>query len=169
MTCLIPCFQVTSPVLVSPCEIYLACRGVSWESIFHLSRVTYVAVVPSLSRVRLFVTPWTAARQASLSITNPPELTQTHVRWVGDAVQPSHPLSSPSPPALDPSQHQGLFRWVSSLHQVPKVLELQLQRQSFQWGKWCMCLYINIYALIYVSTGLQVLILLVLQAWNTGY
>ena len=61
-----------------------------------------------------------------------PELVQTHVHWVGDAVQPSHPLSSP-PPAFNLSQHQGLFQWVSSLHQVTKVLELQLQHQSFQW------------------------------------
>ena len=49
-----------------------------------------------------------------------PESTQTHVHWVGHAIQPSHPLSSPSPPALNLSQHQGLFKWVSSLHQVPK-------------------------------------------------
>ena len=51
-----------------------------------------------------------------------PESTQTHVYWVGDAIQPSHPLFSPSPPALNLSQHQGLFTWVSSLHQVAKVL-----------------------------------------------
>ena len=62
-----------------------------------------------------------------------PEFTQTHVHRVGDAIQPSHPLSSPSPPALNPSQHQGLFHWVNSLHEVAKVLELQLQHQSFQW------------------------------------
>ena len=62
-----------------------------------------------------------------------PESTQTHVHWVGDAIQPSHPLSSPSPPAINLSQHQGLFKWVSSLHQVTKVLEFQLQHQSFQW------------------------------------
>ena len=61
-----------------------------------------------------------------------PELTQTHVHWVGDAIQPSHPLSSPSPPAPNPSQHQGLFQWVNSLHQVAEVLEFQLQNQSFQ-------------------------------------
>ena len=60
------------------------------------------------------------------------ESTQTHVHWVGDAIQPSHSLSSPSP-ALNLSQHQGLFKWVSSLHQVAKVLEFQLQHQSFQW------------------------------------
>ena len=62
-----------------------------------------------------------------------PELTQTHVHRVGDAIQPSHPLSSPSPPAFKLSQHQGLFQWVSSLHQVAQVLEFQLQHQSFQW------------------------------------
>ena len=62
-----------------------------------------------------------------------PEFTQIHVHWVGDAIQPSHPLLSPSPPAPNPSQHQGLFQWVSSSHQVAKVLEFQLQRQSFQW------------------------------------
>ena len=61
------------------------------------------------------------------------ELAQTHVHWVGDAIQPFHPLSSPSPPAFNLSQHQGLFQWVSSLHQVAKVLELQFQHQSFQW------------------------------------
>ena len=61
------------------------------------------------------------------------ESTQTHVHWVSDAIQPSDPLSSPSPPALNLSQHQGLFKWVSSLHQVAKVLEFQLQHQSYQW------------------------------------
>ena len=61
------------------------------------------------------------------------EFTQTHVHWVGDAIQPSHPLSSPSPPAPNPSQHQGLFQWVNSMHEVAKVLEFQLQHQSFQW------------------------------------
>ena len=61
------------------------------------------------------------------------ELTQTRVHWFGDAIQPSHPLSSPSPPALNPSEHQGLFQRVSSSHQVAKVLEFQLQHQSFQW------------------------------------
>ena len=61
------------------------------------------------------------------------EPTETHVHWVGDAIQPSHPLSSPSPPAFNVSQHQGLFKRVSSLHQVPEVLEFQLQHQPFQW------------------------------------
>ena len=61
-----------------------------------------------------------------------PELTQTHVHRVNDAIQPSHPLSSPSP-TFNLSQHQGLFQWVGSSHQVAKVLEIQLQHQSFQW------------------------------------
>ena len=62
-----------------------------------------------------------------------PESTQSHVHRVSDAIQPSHPLSSPSPPAPNPSQHQGFFQWVNSSHQVAKVLEFQLQYQSFQW------------------------------------
>ena len=62
-----------------------------------------------------------------------PDITQTHVHRVSDAIQPSHPLSSPSPPAFDLSQHQGLFKRVSSSHQVAKLLEFQLQHQSFQW------------------------------------
>ena len=71
------------------------------------------------------------------------EFTQTHVHRVGDAIQPSHLLSSPSPPTFNHFQHQGLFKWVSSLHQVAKVLEFQLQLQSFQsamsnslWPSW---------------------------------
>ena len=66
-----------------------------------------------------------------------PESTQTHVHRVGDAIQPSHPLSSPSPPALHLSQHQGLFKWVSFSHQVAKVLEFQLQHQSFFFSETC--------------------------------
>ena len=156
--------------------------------------------VQLLSRVQLFATPWIAARQASLSITNSqgllklmsklesvtpsshlilcrpllllpshlpsirfsfqfssvaqscptlcdpmnssmpglpvhnqlPEFTQTHAHWV-NAIKPSHPLASPSPPASNPSQYQGLFQWVNSSHEVAKVLEFQLQHQSFQW------------------------------------
>ena len=80
-----------------------------------------INLVQSLSHVRLFVTPWITARQASLSITN------------SQSFQPSLPLSSPFPPAFNLSQHQGLFKWVNSLYQVAKVLEFQLQHQSFQW------------------------------------
>ena len=62
-----------------------------------------------------------------------PEPAQTHVHRVSDAIQPSHRLLSPSPPIFNLSQHQGLFQWVSSSYQVAKVLEFQLQHQSFQW------------------------------------
>ena len=88
--------------------------------------------VQSLSCVWLFATPWTAALQASLSITNSRSLL-THVYWVGDAIQPSHPLLSPSLPSFKPSQHLGLLKWVSSPYQVAKVLGFQLEHQSFQW------------------------------------
>ena len=78
------------------------------------------------------VTPWTVARQASLSIHQLPELAQNHVHPVDDPTQPPQPLSSPSPPAFNFSHHQGLFQRVSFSHQVAKVLGFQLQHQSFQ-------------------------------------
>ena len=80
--------------------------------------------VQSLSCIQLFLTPWMAHSTPGLPVHHQlPKFTQTHVHWVGDAIQPSHPLSSPSPPALNLSQHQGLFKWISPLHQVAKVLE----------------------------------------------
>ena len=83
-----------------------------------------------LSRVRLFATPWTAHTSLPCpSLTS--EATQTHVHQVGDAIQPSHPLLSPSPPAFNLSQHHGLFQWVSWSHQMVNVLEINLQHQSF--------------------------------------
>ena len=81
--------------------------------------------VQSLSRVRLFVTPWIAARQASLFITIS-QSSLRHVHRVRDAIQPSHPWLSPSSPALNPSQHQSLFQWVNSSHEVARVLDFQL-------------------------------------------
>ena len=83
-----------------------------------------------LSHVRLFVTPWTAAPQASLSITNSQSLLK--LMSIESVILPSHPLSFPPPPAFSLSQHQDLFQWVISLHQVAKVLALQLQHQLFQ-------------------------------------
>ena len=94
----------------------------------------YIVVVQSLSRVRFIATPWTATFQ--VSVLHPlPELTQTHVHWVSYAIQPSRPLLSPSLPAFSLSQHQGLFQWVGSLHQVARVecWSFNLQHQSFQW------------------------------------
>ena len=83
--------------------------------------------VQLLSHVGFFATPGLLVPHQL------PEFTQTHVHWVSDAIQPSHPLSYTSSPALNLSQHQGLFKWVSSLHQVAKVLALQLQHQFIQW------------------------------------
>ena len=77
-----------------------------------------VQLVQLLSRVWLFATPWNAARQASLSITNSQSSLRLNVHRVSDAIQPSHPLSSPSPPAPNPSQHQSLFQWVNYSHEV---------------------------------------------------
>ena len=88
--------------------------------------------VQLLSRVHLFATPWTAAHQARPVHQQLPEFTQTHVHWVGDAIQSSHPLLSSSPPAFNLSQQQSLFKWVSLSHQVARALEFQLQHQSFQ-------------------------------------
>ena len=91
----------------------------TWK--WHISWI-YISSVQSLSRVWLFATPWTAARQASLSITNSRSLLKL-VHQVGDAIQPSHLLLSLSPPTFNLSQHQGLFQWVSSSHiyWAPKI------------------------------------------------
>ena len=87
--------------------------------------VRHISSVQSLSHVQLFEIPWTEhARPPYPSPTS--GVTQTHVHWVGDAIQPSHPLSSPSPPALNLSQSQGLFKCVSSFHQVAKVWSFRL-------------------------------------------
>ena len=97
--------------------------------------------------VKYFTPQFSSVAQSCLTLCDPmnrstpglsvhhqlPEFTQTHVHRVSDAIQPSHPLSSPSPPAPNPSQHQSLFQWVNSSHEVAKVLEFQLQHQSFQW------------------------------------
>ena len=89
--------------------------------------------VQLLSHVRLFAAPMDWSTPDFPVPHQIPELAQTLVHWVSDAIQPSHPLSSPSLPALNLSQHQGLFQEVNSLHQVAKVLEFQLHHQSFQW------------------------------------
>ena len=78
-----------------------------------------IVVAQSLSRIWLFATPWTAVHQASCPSPSL-EFAQTHVHWVTDAIQPSHPLLSPSPPAFYLSQHRGIFQWVSYSHQMAK-------------------------------------------------
>ena len=105
-----------------------------WKCLCKLLQVVYrnrSSSVQSLGHVQLFVTPWTTAHQASLYITKSWSLLKLSPssRWC----HPTISCSSPSPPAFNLSQHQGLFQWVSSLHQVAKVLEFQFQHQSFQW------------------------------------
>ena len=102
-----------------------------------IDQFIFIRSVQLLSHVWI-LTPWSKCDPMDCSTPGFPvhhqllELAQTHVHRVGDAIQPSHPLSSPSP-TFNLSQHQGLFQGVSSSHQVAKVLELQLQHQSFQW------------------------------------
>ena len=93
---------------------------------------TVVSSVQSLSRVWL-CDPMDCSTPGLLVHHQLLEFTQTHDHHVGGAIQPSHPLSSPSPPTFNLSQHQGLFQWVSSSRHVAKVLEFQSQYQSFQW------------------------------------
>ena len=115
--------------------MHLLYSFVCWWTFRLLACLGYCKSVQFSSIAQLCLTlcgPMDAAHQASLSINNS-EFTQTHVHWVGDAIQPSHPLLSPSPPAFNLSQHQGLFKWVSSSHQVAKVSKFQLHHQSLQW------------------------------------
>ena len=95
----------------------------NWTDVRYISSVTQSC--PTLCNPMDCSTPGFPVHQF-------PELAQTHIHWVSDAIQPSHPLS-PSPPDFNLSQHQGLFKGVSSSHQGAKVLEFQLQHQSFQW------------------------------------
>ena len=87
----------------------------------YLHFVPSIQSVQSLSHVQLFATPWALCSTPGFTVHYQlSKLAQTHVHRVSDALQPSHPLSSPSPPAFNLSQHQGLFQWVSSWHQVAK-------------------------------------------------
>ena len=129
----------------------LQARTLEWVAISFSNAWKWKVKVESLSCVWLLATPWTAAYQAPPSIgfsrqeywSGVPfpsqilhyfqEFAQIHVHWVSDAIKPFHPVPPPFPPALKPFQPQGLFLWFKYLHQVAKVLELQLQHQSFQW------------------------------------
>ena len=110
-------------VSVSLVKFLLSQRAVITMKDFHFS---------SVLSLWIFMTPWTTALQASLSVTRYQSMIKL-VHRVSDTIQPSHPMLSPSPPAFNLSQHQGLFQRVSSSHQVAKMLEFQLQHQSFQW------------------------------------
>ena len=92
----------------------------------------HVVAVPLLSHVKLFATSWGCNMPGFPVLHHLLEFVQTHVHWNYDVIPSFHPLSSPSPPTSNLPQHQGLFQWVSSLHEVAKVLEFQLQHQSFQ-------------------------------------
>ena len=111
----------------------------SSSQLFHIPSPHFLSVslqfcvfssVHSLRRVRLWPHD---CNMPGFPVHQLPKLTQTHVHRVGDAIQLSHPLLSTSPPALNLPRHQGLFQWVSSSHQVAKLLEFQLQHQSIQW------------------------------------
>ena len=122
-------------------KLYLDRESEVLPPIFHMKNWFFKEIVQQNGRkyqfssiayhVHLLATPWTATHQVSLSITNSQSLLRLNTHRVDDVVQPSHPLSSPSSPAFNFSQHQGLSQWVSSLLQVAKVLEFQ--HQSFQW------------------------------------
>ena len=115
--------QIHTDTIFSKCPNSIR-KGKSFQLDKCLKKETSI-VVQSLSRIWLFATPWTAVHQAPCPSSSPGACS-THVHWVGDAIKPSCPLSSPSPPALDLSHHQGLFQWVGSSHQVAKILELQI-------------------------------------------
>ena len=110
--------------------------GGNLSSVQHLDIINKDARNQFSSVIQLCPTP---CDPMDLQYARPPcplptlEFTQTHIHWVSDTIQPSHPLSSPSPPIFNLSQHQGLFKCVSSSHQVAKGLEFPLQHQSFQW------------------------------------
>ena len=140
-------FGIHVPVVI---PLSLLNLSETWDKTLTFSFVTYFIllvskiVTPGLASTSVQFSSVTRSCQTlrdSIDCSTPglpdhhqlPELAQTHVHWVGDAIQPSHPLSSPSPSAFNLSQHQGLFKWVSSSYQVAKVLEFQLQHQSFQW------------------------------------
>ena len=129
--------------VVIPCELYL--KMSLWNT---LDQLLLLMIQDKFIKLYLFmILQFSSVAQSCPTLCDPmdcsvpglpihhqlQEFAQTHVHWVGDAIQPSHPLSSPSPAIFNPSQHQGLFQWVSSLHQVAKVLEFQLQHQSYQW------------------------------------
>ena len=106
------------------CRVFIGIPGLSWLS------VQFSSVAQSCLTLR---DPMDCSLPGLSVHHQLLEFTQIHAHWVGDAIQPSHPLSSPSAPAFNLSHYQGLFKWVSSSHQVAKVLEFQLQHQSFQW------------------------------------
>ena len=139
-------------LLIRKAHLFSCCQPLCCWTSFSISKIPYL-LSPVLKKTQTLLIKFrlkiqfSSVAQSCLTLCNPmdcstlglpvhhqlPEFTQTHVHWVGDAIQPSHPLSSPSLPAFSLSQRQDLFQWVSSSHQVAKVLEFQLQHQSFRW------------------------------------
>ena len=146
LPCLDACSQDLSPAFC-PRPPKLSVHSVRYMGILSSSPLSWEGNSDTLTSSKSHLHMFSSVAQSCPTLCDPmncsmpglpvhhqlPESTQTHVRRVSDAIQPSHPLSSPSPPAFNLSQHEGLFKWVSSLHQVAKVLEFQLQHQSFQW------------------------------------
>ena len=107
------------------------------EELTHILALIYTWACCCCSKTKLCPTlcdPMDCSTPGSSVLHSLPKFAQSHVHWVSDAIQPSHPLSSPSPPAYSLSHHQGLFQWAGSSHQVAKVLELQLRQWPFQWA-----------------------------------
>ena len=111
------------PLLLLP-SIFHCIRVFPNEPVLHISSVTQSCLT--------LCDPMDCNTADFTVIDQLPEFTQTHSHCVSDAIPPSHPLSSPSPPAFNFTKHQALFKGVSSLHQVAKLLELQIKHQSFQ-------------------------------------
>ena len=125
--------KTTANILSVLCHLYYSLshqkKPAIWDFLFKPFSVQFSSVAqscPTLCDPMNCSTPGLPVHHKLL------EFTQTQVHRVSDAIQPSHPLSSPSPPAPNPSQHQSLFQWVSSSHEVAKVLEFQLQHHSLQ-------------------------------------
>ena len=134
------CFLIRGEKMLNVMNLPHSVLPILWYKDLRCSLLKNLQLLPLLfsSVAQLHLTFWdpTDCSMPGLPVHRQlPELTQTHVHWVSDAILPSnqHPLSSPSPSALNLSQHQDLFKWVSSSHQVAKLLEFQLQHQSFQW------------------------------------
>ena len=140
------CLSLKSVTTAKYAPIKLRWREtVGFINIPSLLKQIWVCVLSDDFSSHHYISPISSVAQPCLTLWNPmncskpgppvhhqlPEITQTYVHWAGDAIQPSHPISPPSPPALSLSQHQGLFKWVRSLHPVAKVLEFQFQQQSF--------------------------------------
>ena len=129
-----PSFWLFSAILRVPWCV--KCIAPISASVYHMECSLCVFSVSLLCIIKSYLTlcdPLDCSTPGFAVHHQPLELAQTDVHWLSDAIQASHSLPSPSPRVFNLSQHLGLFQWVNSLHQVAKVLELQLQQQSFQW------------------------------------